>query len=492
MRPGPTAVVIFGATGDLSRTKLLPALYNLAHDESLPDGFHVIGISRSLQTDDALRSVIATAVRDHSRRKPDESVLSALLGSARAVAGAATERRLFEDLHAVLDDLDARTGQPLTRVFYLSTAPDLFSPIVETLAELDIHRRLCAEARVVVEKPFGSSLAQAAKLNRHLLANFAERHIFRVDHYLGKETVQNVLAFRFANTLFEPVWNSNYIDHVQITAAEDVGVKARAGYYEHAGALRDLVQNHLLQVLCLLCMEPPVDFSPEAVRNEKVKALRAVTLPPRNGIDSVAVRGQYAHGSIGGTKVPGYLDEPGVDEGSSTETYAALRLELHNWRWSGVPFYLRTGKRLPRKTTEIAVQLKPVPHLALRREWSSGIKPNQLVIRLQPDEGVSLVLGAKAPGDRMVIQPVEMDFRYSASFQSEPTDAYERLILDALRGDPTLFTREDEVEEQWRICDPIVCYWRDCPAPPARYPAGSQGPEAATRVLANGHRWRPI
>jgi glucose-6-phosphate 1-dehydrogenase len=316
--------------------------------------------------------------------------------------------------------------------------------------------------------------------------------VYRIDHYLGKETVQNMMAFRFANGMFEPLWNRNYIDSVQITAAEDIGIGSRAAYYDAAGALRDLIQNHMLQLLCHVAMEPPASFTAEDVRNEKVKVLHAIPQPTAADIAQMSVRAQYGAGHAGGETVPGYLAEPGVPADSTTETFAALRLEVDNWRWAGVPFYLRTGKRLARKVTEIAVTLKPVPHLAFSEQGSLGVLPNQLVLTLQPNEGVSLKLGAKIPGTRMIIRPVNMEFLYGTSFLSQSPEAYERLITDAMRGDATLFTRNDEVEAQWRICDPIVGTWAHTPGPLPQYEAGSQGPAEAAALLRADEAWRAI
>ncbi|MGH2831748.1 MAG: glucose-6-phosphate dehydrogenase, partial [Solirubrobacteraceae bacterium] len=335
-------------------------------------------------------------------------------------------------------------------------------------------------------------LEEARELNRHVLRIFDESQIFRIDHYLGKETVQNMMAFRFANGMFEPLWNRNYIDSVQITAAEDIGIGSRAGYYDQTGALRDLIQNHMLQLLCHVAMEPPVSFTAEQVRNEKVKVLHAIGVPSEADVEQLAVRAQYGPGHAGGEDVPGYLQEEGVREHSSTETYAALRLEVDNWRWAGVPFYLRAGKRLARKITEIAVTLKPVPHLAFSQDGSLGVRPNQLILTLQPNEGVTLQLGAKIPGTRMMIRPVNMEFLYGAAFLSQSPEAYERLIIDAMRGDPTLFTRNDEVEAQWTICDPILNAWESMPGALATYEAGSQGPVQAEAILCEGHSWRAI
>ena len=346
----------------------------------------------------------------------------------------------------------------MARAFYLSTAPEFFPVIVEALGAAGLASRpRTSPVRAVIEKPFGTSLARRASSTSAVLAVFDEQQVFRIDHYLGKETVQNMLAFRFANGMFEPLWNRNYIANVQITAAEDIGIGSRAGYYDHAGALRDLVQNHMLQLLTLLCMEPPVTFAADDVRDEKVKVLHAIRAPTRDEVwADERARAVRRRASVGGEDVAGYLEEEGVPADSHTETYAALRLEVDNWRWAGVPFYLRTGKRLARKVTEIAVTLRPVPHLAFEQDGSLGVRPNQLVMTIQPNEGVSLSLGAKIPGTRMRIRPVNMEFLYGTAFLSQSPEAYERLILDAMRGEATLFTRNDEVEAQWRICDPIV------------------------------------
>ena len=347
--------------------------------------------------------------------------------------------------------------------------------------------------RIVVEKPFGYDLASARTLNAQLLEVFEEHQIFRIDHYLGKETVQNLMALRFANALFEPVWNRNYIDHVQITAAEDIGIGGRAGYYEHAGALRDLVQNHMLQLLALLTMEPPTAFDADRLRDEKLKVLEAIVPPSLDEVEAMAVRAQYAPGVVGGVEVPGYREEDGVARYSRTETYAALRLHVSNWRWAGVPFYLRTGKRLSRKLTEIAVILKQIPHVALQSSGSVGIQANQLVFTVQPDEGVSVAIGAKIPGTRMRIRPVNMEFRYGTSFLSESPEAYERLILDVMRGDASLFTRNDEIEALWGIIDPILEAWaQDKSSTIPQYEAGTPGPREANSLLADGRIWRRL
>jgi len=488
----PTTLVIFGASGDLARRKLLPALYNLAHEGALPERFHLVGVSRREKAHEDYRAECEQAIRNFSRRTPDEDVLKGLLDHVRYVPGVFDDESVYARLEKVLEGFEEHAGEPLNRAFYLSTAPAFFPVIVQELGRSHLAQREGAEVRVIIEKPFGTTLAEARELNRRVLAIFDESQVFRIDHYLGKETVQNMMAFRFANGMFEPLWNRNYIDNVQITAAEDLGIGTRAGYYDRAGALRDLIQNHMLQLLCHVAMEPPVSFTAEQVRNEKVKVLQAIPSPSSDAIAELSVRAQYAAGHSGGEDVPGYLHEEGIPEDSSTETYAALRLEVDNWRWAGVPFYLRTGKRLARKVTEIAVTLKPVPHLAFSQDGSLGVQPNQLVATLQPTEGVALRLGAKIPGTRMSIRPVNMEFLYGTSFLSQSPEAYERLITDAMRGDATLFTRNDEVEAQWHICDPIVKAWEQTPGPLPQYEAGSKGPEEADALLREGQHWRAI
>ncbi|MDX6639713.1 MAG: glucose-6-phosphate 1-dehydrogenase [Solirubrobacteraceae bacterium] len=488
----PTTLVIFGGTGDLAKRKLLPALYNLAHEGALPERFNLIACSRSENSHEDYARVAEEAIRQFSRRPPDDDVLKAFLERVRYVPGTFDDPSVYTMLSETIDAFDEEAGQPLNRAFYLSTAPEFFPVIVEQLGAAGLDHHTDAEVRCIIEKPFGTTLAEAKDLNQRVLGVFEERQVFRIDHYLGKETVQNMMAFRFANGLFEPVWNRNYIDNVQITAAEDIGIGTRAGYYDHAGALRDLVQNHMLQLLCHVAMEPPVDFSADQVRDEKVKVLHAIRAPTAGDVEQMAVRAQYAAGTVGGDEVPGYLAEDGVPDDSNTETYAALRLEIQNWRWAGVPFYLRTGKRLARKVTEIAVTLRPVPHLAFKQEGSVGVKPNQLILTLQPNEGVSLSLGAKIPGTRMRIRPVNMEFLYGTAFLSQSPEAYERLIMDAMRGDATLFTRNDEVEAQWRICDPIVQHWEGTPGPLPTYEAGSHGPEEAASLLLGENTWRAI
>jgi glucose-6-phosphate 1-dehydrogenase len=487
----PTTMVIFGASGDLAARKLLPALYNLAHEGALPERFNLIGAARREQTDDEFRDVARESIGSYSRRKPDEQVLEGLLERMWYVSVPFDDSEAYGELGRKLEALDEEAGQPLSRMYYLSTAPEYFPVIAEQLKASGLHRSEDADVRVVIEKPFGVDLDSARKLQEVVSSVFRERQVFRIDHYLGKETVQNLLAFRFANLMFEPVWNRNYIDHVQITAAEDIGIGTRAGYYDTSGALRDLVQNHMLQLLTLLCMEPPSSFDADKVRDEKVKVLHAIQPPTPEEVAEMTVRAQYTAGSPGGEDVPGYLEEDGVPDESQTETYVALRLEVHNWRWEGVPFFLRTGKRLSRKVTEIAVQLKPVPHLAFASHGSVGVQPNLLILAVQPNEGVSLSLGAKIPGSRMRIRPVNMEFLYGSSFMSQSPEAYERLIQDAMRGEATLFTRDDEAIAQWSIIDPILKAWKDGAPPKAEYAAGSPGPPQAEELIAPRH-WRGL
>ncbi len=489
----PTSLVIFGATGDLAHRKLLPALYNLAHEGGLPERVEIIGVARRDKEDEDFQQIARESIEQYSRRKPDDDVLNGLIDDMRYVPGTFDDDNVYAALGKTLQEFDEKAGEPLNRIFYLSTAPEFFPVICQKLGQAGLAECQRAESRVVIEKPFGYDLDSATKLNREVLEVFDESQVFRIDHYLGKETVQNMLALRFANTLFEPVWNRNYVDNVQITAAEDVGIGGRAGYYEGAGALRDLVQNHMLQLLALLAMEPPIAFEANRLRDEKLQVLEAIVPPKPEEVADMAVRAQYAAGTVGGDAVEGYRQEDGVAEDSRTDTFAALRLYVQNWRWAGVPFYLRTGKRLARKVTEIAVTLKPVPHLAFQTDGSVGVQPNEIILTVQPDEGVSVSIGAKIPGPRMRIRPVNMEFRYGTAFMSESPEAYERLILDAMRGDATLFTRNDEIEALWGIIDPILTAWHeDTESKILQYEAGSAGPDEADRLLVDGQRWRRL
>src|SRR3954468_9465836 len=469
----PTTLCIFGASGDLAKRKLMPAIYNLAHEGALPERFNLIGCARSDWSDDEFRDQARDSIKKFSRRETDDTVLDSMLSRARYVSGSFDDASLFAKIADIAEDEDEQAGIAYNRIFYLSVAPQFFETIAEQLGQSGMNRRENAETRIVVEKPFGHDLESALHLNAALLSVFDEKQIYRIDHYLGKETVQNTLVLRFANGIFEPVWNRSYVDHIQITASEEVALEGRAGYYDNAGALRDLIQNHLLQLLMLTSMEPPVSFSADDIRDEKVKVLHAVKPPTVEDVASMAVRAQYSAGTVSGKDVPGYLEEEGVKEGSVTETFAAVRLQIDNWRWAGVPFYIRTGKALARKGTEIVITLKPVPHLAFQQEGSLGVHPNQLILAVQPNEGVSMSLMAKIPGSRMRVRPVQMEFLYGTSFMSQSPEAYERLILDTMRGDATLFARNDEVEAAWRIVDPILEAWQKDDQKVPQYKAGS-------------------
>jgi glucose-6-phosphate 1-dehydrogenase len=487
-----TTLTIFGATGDLAHRKLLPALYNLAHEGALPERFNLVGVARRDMPDEDFRSEARESICKYSRREPDDTVLDGLLGRMHYIGFSFDDQAGYGKLSEKLSELDEEGGGKLNRTYYLSTAPDFFPVIIQALKDADLNFDRDVDVRCVIEKPFGTDLQSALKLQEVVGHVFREQQVFRIDHYLGKETVQNVMAFRFANFMFEPVWNRNYIDHIQITAAEDIGIGSRAGYYDQSGALRDLVQNHMLQLLTLVCMEPPASFEADKVRDEKVKVLDSITPPTAEEVARSTVRAQYTAGVSGGADVRGYLEEEDVPGDSNTETYAALRLEVHNWRWAGVPIILRTGKRLSRKVTEIAVQLKPVPHLAFQSKGSVGVQPNQLILTMQPNEGVSLSLGAKIPGSQMRIRPVNMEFLYGTAFMSQSPEAYERLILDAMRGEATLFTRNDEVDGQWRIIDPILKAWEKGEPEMARYEAGSPGPPEADDLIGGGRHWRSL
>ncbi|MGI9119019.1 MAG: glucose-6-phosphate dehydrogenase [Acidimicrobiales bacterium] len=492
----PAAFVIFGASGDLTSRKLMPALYALMARQQLSAGTSVVGVGRSRLGDDDFRRRMRQAVEGAAERtggEVDERAWAALEGGFRYVAGGYDDRATYEHLDEVLADLDRNRGTAGNRLYYLSTPPPVFATVVHQLGACGLHRPAPggAFARLVIEKPFGRDLASARALDDDLHEVLDEDQIYRIDHYLGKETVQNVLALRFANTIFEPVWNRRYVDSVQITVAESEGVGHRAGFYEEAGALRDITQNHLLQVLALMAMEPPATMSPKGIRDDKVKVLEAVDILDPSDVAGATVRGQYQRGWLGGEEAPGYLDEEGVGPHSRTETYLAMRLEIDNWRWAGVPFYLRTGKCLPKRVTEVALEFSGVPHLPFASTQATQLGPNALVLRIQPDEGITLRFGAKVPGQSFDVRSVSMDFSYGAAFLEQAPEAYERLLADALLGDPTLFIRTDEVEQAWRIVQPLLDAWDEDPSPPAPYPAGSWGPEEADHLLADdGHHWR--
>ena len=487
----PVAVVIFGASGDLTSRKLMPALHALMAGNQLSPATAVVGVGRSELSDDDFRERMRKAVEEAV--PVDERAWQALAAGLRYVSGGYGDEDTYRRLEVVLDDLDQRIGTSGNRLYYLSTPPRVFATVVHRLGQRGLHRPAGEGdfARVVIEKPFGRDLHSAVQLDEALHEVLDEQQIYRIDHYLGKETVQNVLALRFANSIFEPVWNRRYVDSVQITVAEASGVGHRAGFYEEAGALRDIVQNHALQVLALMAMEPPASMSPKGIRDEKVKALEAVDLLTPSEVATETVRGQYGPGWVAGEEVPGYLEEPDVDPSSHTETYVAMRLRIDNWRWAGVPFYLRTGKRLPKRATEVALGFKAVPHLPFAATQATELGPNALVLRIQPDEGITLRFGAKVPGQAFEVRSVSMDFSYGAAFIEAPAEAYERLLHDALVGDPTLFIRTDEVEQAWRIVQPLLDAWAEDPHPPAPYAAGTWGPARADELLAeDGRAWR--
>jgi glucose-6-phosphate 1-dehydrogenase len=484
-RPEPCAVVIFGASGDLTQRKLMPALYSLAFRHLPPEQFQVVGVARSQMTSEQwqaeMRAAVEQFARDPFQAQTWELLASCMSYVSTDIGVPGGDKPLVE----LLDELDERQGTRGNRLYYLAIPPRAIGPTVRALGP---HRRGDGWTRLIVEKPFGHDLASARELNGEVSEYFDESEVFRIDHYLGKETVQNMLALRFANGIFEPIWNRRYVDHVEITVAESIGIEGRASFYEQAGAIRDIFQNHLLQLVALTAMEPPIDFSADSVRNEKVKILRAIGTPaPRD-----VVRGQYGRGFVEGEEVPAYREEPGVAPDSQTETYVAAKLFIDNWRWANTPFYVRTGKRLPRRETTIAIQFQRAPHPPFHDIAGEGLRPNLLVVHIQPNEGVSLRIGAKVPGQGMQIRPVHMDFLYGGAFRVGIPEAYERLILDTLLGDATLFTRIDEVEEQWSLVDAIVSSWpREQPALP-NYEAGSWGPVAAEELIARsgGRRWR--
>lgn len=493
--PDPCIMVIFGASGDLTRRKLIPALYNLAYDGLLPPGFTIVGVARRPYSDDEFRQRLRTAVERFSRRQPiDPDVWETFAQGIFYFAADFRDPSAYPKLGDTLVQLDRERATVGNRIFYLATPPDAYEIITQLLGESGLSRPCepTSWVRLIVEKPFGHDLDSAIALNNHLLRYFQEEQIYRIDHYLGKETVQNILALRFANGIFEPIWNRNYIDHVQITVAETIGIEGRGGYYDRAGALRDMVQNHMLQLLSVTAMEPPISFDADPVRDEKVKILRAIRPIRPEEVNELTVRGQYGPGFIGGHPVPGYREEPDVVAHSLTETYVALKLFIDNWRWADVPFYLRTGKRLPRRVTEIAIQFKRVPHPLFKGMVTSAIEPNWLIIRIQPDEGVSFNIAAKVPGPRIRLRTVTMGFLYGTAFLVQTPDAYERLLLDCMLGDSTLFIRRDETEAAWVPITQILRGWAEMPPPEfPDYDAGTWGPPEAEQFIArDGRRWR--
>jgi glucose-6-phosphate 1-dehydrogenase len=489
MPPG-VALVVMGASGDLAHRKLYPALGSLAARGQLPARFALVGVARTLYDDADFRASVVDAVR--AVHADAAAPLDRHDFVCRYVAGSFDDPATFDRLGGVLDDLDREAGVGGRRIFYLSTIPQLFEAAIAGLGRAGLGSEPEGGfSRVVIEKPFGRDRASAVKLNDLVHACFAERQVFRIDHYLGKETVQNILALRFANAIFEPIWNRRYVDHVQITVAEPLGVEHRGSFYEHAGALRDIVQNHGMQVLSLTAMEAPASFAADAIRDEKVKALRSVKPLSGAEVGSAVVRGQYAAGTVDARAVVGYRDEEGVSPDSQIETFVALRFEVDNWRWEGVPFYLRTGKRLAKRVTEVVLQFKPVPHLALPASAVESMEPNTMVLRIQPDEGIRLEFGAKVPGSTWSVRTVGLDFAFRAGFTEAAPEAYERLLLDVMLGDATLFIREDEVDAAWQIVQPVLDGIEAGLVPVRRYPAGTWGPAAADAILGQEHdRWR--
>jgi glucose-6-phosphate 1-dehydrogenase len=495
--PPPTAMVVFGGSGDLAHRKIVPALYNLELHRLLPQNFAFVGSSRSEFSDEEYRADMRKAVEEFSRTQPiQQQVWESFASRLHYIPGSSADPGTYGRVGDLLDRFDREHGTDGNRLFYLSLIPKLFPDTIRGIGKAGLGGRGWDRgfSRVVVEKPFGHDLASARELQQLVTDVFPERDVFRIDHYLGKESVQNIIAFRFANGIFEPVWNHHYVDHVQVTVSESLGIEHRGNFYETAGAIRDILQNHELQVLALIAMEPPATFQPEDVRNEKAKVLKALRCLEGEAVDTQVVRGQYGPGWIDGREVPGYRDEPDVHPDSVVETYVAAELRVDNWRWAGTPFYVRTGKRLPKRATEVVVQFKSAPHLPFGEAAQDGLEPNALVLRIQPDEGITMRIGAKVPGPSMEVRSVSMDFSYGTSFSDDLPDAYERLLLDVMLGDPTLFPRWDEVEQAWRAVQPILDRWAQAKGDGLpTYEAGSWGPKAADELIARGRpgrRWR--
>lgn len=493
----PCVMVIFGATGDLTGRKLLPALYNLARDGQLPAHFACVGFARREKTHEIFRQEMLDAVSKFSRVKPiDTDLWKSFSEQIFYHRSEFHEDEGYIELNRFLQELDSKFDTKGNRVFYLSTQPSFFPLIVDKLHQHRLTYPIDNPhhwSRVIIEKPFGSDLNSAIELQNEISKNLDESQIYRIDHYLGKETVQNLLVLRYCNPIFESMWNNRYIDHVQITVSEEIGIGTRGHFFEEAGMLRDIVQNHMMQLLSLVAMEPPCDLSSHAIHDEKVKVLQSIRPLPADNLDAYAVRGQYGPGYINGNPVIGYRQENNVDKNSNVETYTALELRIDNWRWSGVPFFLRAGKRLPKRATEIAIAFKQAPD-CLFQHTGHSVNPNVLVIRIQPDEGIAFRINCKVPGLANAIQPVKMDFRYGSYFGITPPEAYERLLCDCMAGDSTLFARIDEVLASWKLLTPLIEHWKAAsPADFPNYPSGSWGPEAADQLLRkNGYRWRLI
>lgn len=490
----PCAVVIFGATGDLTKRKLIPALYRLMQQQLVPAEFAILGTARQPLTDDDFRGIMRKAMRTFGDEESfDESVWKSFAEGIFYEPGDINKPETYAKLKSRLEEIDRQRRTQGNRMFYLATTPEFFAVAAEELGRAGMAKtKAPGWVRIVVEKPFGRDLQSARELNQSLAQVFNEDQIYRIDHYLGKETVQNLLVFRFANSIFEPLWNRDYIDHVQITNAEAIGIEDRGSYYERAGALRDMMQNHVFQVTSLIAMERPFSLSPDDIRDAKIEAMRAAQQIPQARVDELAVRGQYGPGVVLGESVEGYRQEPGVDAQSPIETFAALKLQFDNRRWADVPFYLRTGKRLPKRVTEIAIQFKPGAH-QLFTDCDAPLKPNILVIRIQPNEGITVRFAAKLPGQAMRIREVNMDFRYGSSFGVKPPEAYERLLLDCMLGDSTLYARRDMVERCWEIVMPVLEKWETPPEDFPNYEAGSWGPPAGFSLIErDGRKWRKL
>jgi glucose-6-phosphate 1-dehydrogenase len=488
------AVVIFGANGDLTKRKLLPALYRLAHERRLPPGIAILGISRTPMTDDEFREKMRDSVKQFIEDSDvDPAIWDAFAKGLFYMAGDVGDPKCYTDLAARLQQIEADRHTGGNVLFYLSTQPSQYAPVARGLGEVGLSKGN-GWRRVIIEKPFGHDLSSARQLSDEVHEYFDEHSVYRIDHYLGKETVQNILAFRFGNGIFEPLWNRRYIDNIQITGAESIGVEGRGAYYQEAGALRDMIQNHLLQVMATVAMEPSSTFSPNNVRDERAKLLRSIRIMKPEDVPDNVVAGQYGPARIGGQEIPGFRQEKGVDADSQTDTYVACTFFVDNWRWAGVPFYIRTGKHMPKRVSEIAIQFKAAPHQVFDNPDSpngSHAMPNLLILRIQPEEGISLKFVSKRPGAGMTLRPVSMDFNYGSSFGERSPSAYETLLLDALIGDPTLYTRQDMVEASWSVVEPIMKYWSTVKHDFPNYPAGSWGPKAADDMLArHGHEWR--
>lgn len=490
----PTIIVIFGASGDLTARKLVPAIFNLSKDELLPKRCFLVGYGRSEMTDENFKHDIKNALNNHSRRNIEDSIWNNMKDNLFFHAGAYDDLNSFVQLEKKISNIEEKIDCRAQCLFYISTPPGVFMPILENLGESGLarrHRGTETASKVIIEKPFGRDLQSAQELNEVINRRFDESQVFRIDHYLGKETVQSLLVQRFANSIFEPVWNRNYVSNVQITVSEDLGVGSRGGYYDKSGALRDMIQNHVMQLLALTAMEPPSSLDPESIRDEKVKALKALKPLMIEGDSPEVIRASYAAGLVGGKPVKSYFEEDGIPDESVTETYTALRLYLDNWRWKGVPFYLRSGKRLAMKASEIVVQFTRPPAILFGQDSRLKVSPNLLVIRIQPNEGVTLYLNSKTPGLETKLQPIKLEFGYETTFGSNTPEAYERLILDALNGDGTLFIRGDEAETSWSLLTPVLEYWSNQgKAGLESYASGTWGPLAADKLLlGSGHEW---